>query len=176
MKNSIAVLAALIFILFAFKSENDPLHKRVFNISLDETRDSMSVKKPFKDKLEFKNGKVLSTYLKNKFGYSWIMYRITKDSVFVDSTETEVRMLEVDAHFTDDKNQTVFITFVTQEWDLDGEMKITKNDKLKKWFTMVGREKGGKPKKIKKPKKRIIEIQNENNAIKTPTIIAPPGN
>ncbi|MCC6370732.1 MAG: hypothetical protein IT236_07005 [Bacteroidia bacterium] len=174
MKNFL-LIGTLVFVLFAFKNEKDPLHKRTFNISLDEIRDSVSVKKPFKDVIEFKNGKLRSKYLKNKFAYDWMLYRITKDSTFIDSTETEVRWLEVEAHATDEKNQTVLINFTTVEWDIDGEIKITKNDKLKKYFEMVGREKGGKPKKLRAPRKHIIEIQNENNAIQTQTIIAPPG-
>jgi hypothetical protein len=170
------VLIALLAVFFAFKTEHDYLHKRVFNISLDEIRDSVSVKKkPVKDQLVFKNGKMFSDYLNSKFGFSWIRYRINKDSVYTDSTDTEVRMLVVEASATDETNQSVLINFVAQEWDIDGEIKITKNDKLKKYFEMVGREKGGKPKKPKKPHKKVIEVLDENNAIKTQTIIAPPG-
>ena len=61
------------------------------------------------------------------------------------------------------------------EWDIDGEIRLTKNDKLKKFFDFVGREKGGKPKKkVKDPnRKRLIEIK-DMNAPSTPTLIAPP--
>jgi hypothetical protein len=173
----VIVLIAIVAIFFAFKAEHDYLHKRTFNISLDEIRDSVSVKKkPVKDQMVFKNGKLFSDYLNEKFGFSWIRYRINKDSVYTDSTDTEVRMLVVEASATDETNQTVMINFVAQEWDIDGEIKITKNDKLKKYFEMVGREKGGKPKKPKSQNKKVIEVLNENNAIKTETIIAPPGN
>ena len=51
------------------------------------------------------------------------------------------------------------INFESQEWDLDGTIKITKNDKLKKYFDFVGREKGGKPKKVKvKKENKLFEI------------------
>ena len=63
-----------------------------------------------------------------------------------------MRLLEVEASATDDKNQTIIINFNSVEWDFDGTIKITKNDKIKKQFDIVGREKGGKPKKEKKPK------------------------
>jgi len=168
-------LLAVVLVLGAFKGENDPLHKRVFNTSLDEIKEMGNNKKPIADKMEFKNGKLFSDYIYDKFGFSWIRYRINKDSVFVDSTDTEVRMLVLEASATDDANQTVSMNFVVQEWDIDGEIKITKNDKLKKHFELVGREKGGKPKKPKAPRKKLIEVQNENNATNTPTVIAPPG-
>ena len=167
-------LSSVVIVLLAFKAETDSLHKRVFNISLDEIKEG-STKKPLPDKMSFKNGKLFSDYLYDKFGYSWIRYRINKDSVFTDSTDTEVRMLVVEGSSTDETNQTVLLNFTVQEWDIDGEILITKNDKVKKRFELVGREKGGKPKKPKKNRKKILEIQNENNAITTPTIIAPPG-
>lgn len=138
--------------LFSFKGEDDVLHKRNFTISLSETRNGVVAKKVIMDKLEFKHGKLRTEYLHKKFGYSWIRYRINKDSVFTDSTDTRVRLLEVEASNTDEKNQTVFVNFVTSEWDLDGTIKITKNDKLKKYYDMAGRELGGKPRKQRKKK------------------------
>ncbi|MBL7933974.1 MAG: hypothetical protein JNL60_18870, partial [Bacteroidia bacterium] len=104
------------------------------------------------DKIEFKNGKLRTGYLQKKFGYKWIRYHINKDSIFTDSTDTEVRWLEVEASATDEKNQSVFLNFISCEWDLDGVIKITKNDRLKKYYDMAGREIGGKPKKPKKKK------------------------
>jgi hypothetical protein len=106
---------------------------------------------------------LFSDYLYDKFQYKWLKYRINKDSIFTDSTDTEVRLLEVEATVTDEANQTVNISFSVQEWDIEGGIKITKNDKLKRAFDFVGREKGGKPKKIKiKKKKKVIEILDEN--------------
>jgi len=149
----------VLFFALAFKTEKDPLHKRKFNIMLDESKDGVAGKKAISDKMEFKDGKLFSDYLYDKFGYKWIRYRINKDSIFTDSTDTEVRLLVVEASATNPDNTTVTINFESQEWDLDGTIKITKNDKLKKYFDFVGREKGGKPKKIKKKKEnKLFEI------------------
>lgn len=167
-------LSLIMVSLLAFKDEQDSLHKRIFNISLDEVRDGAPVKKTIADKMEFKHGKLFSDYLYEKFGYSWIRYRINKDSVFIDSTDTEVRMLDVEATATDETNQTVAITFITQEWDIDGTIRITKNDKLKKYFDFVGREKGGKPKKVKPKKtKHLIEVKKGDSTLYK-DVIAPP--
>ncbi len=143
--------------------EIDPLHKRKFNLLLDEVKDGVPGKKGIADKLLFKNGKLFSDYLYDKYEYKWIRYRINKDSIYQDSTETEVRYLELEASLTDEANQSVIINFVILEWDLDGTIKITKNDKIKRYFDVVGREKGGKPKKEKKKstKPKLIEIQTE---------------
>ena len=151
------IVAVLALFLLAFKVETDPLHKRVFNISLSESKDGVVAKKTIADKLFFKGGKVYSEYLDKKFNFKWLRYRINKDSVFTDSTDTEVRWLEVEGAETDETNQTVTVTFTTVEWDIDGVIKITKNDKLKRYYDFAGREKGGKPKKPKK-KNGVIEV------------------
>lgn len=134
----------------AQKEENDPLKKRKFNVSLNEVKDGVPQKKLIPDLFEFKNGKLFSDFLNEKFQYKWIKYRIEKDSIYTDSTDTEVRFLYIEATATDEGNQTVMMSFTILEWDIDGTIKITKNDKLKKHFEFVGREKGGKPKKKKK--------------------------
>jgi len=59
----------------------------------------------------------------------------------------------LEATVTDELNQTVIVNLSIIEWDIDGTIKITKNDKLKKAFDLSGREKGGNPKKAKKKKK-----------------------
>lgn len=146
------LLFTLALAMLSFREEEDPLHKRTFTISLSETKNGVVAKKVIMDKMEFKNGKLRTDFLSRKFGYKWLRYHINKDSIFTDSTETEVRWLEVEAVATDERNQTVFVNFTTCEWDLDGTIKITKNDRLKRYYDMAGREKGGKPKKEKKKK------------------------
>ncbi len=153
----IFILTLLCFFVLSFKNEHDPLHKRTFNISLSESKNGIVSKKTISDKLYFKNGKLYSDFLNEKFGYNYITYRINKDSIYIDNTDTEVRSLEVEAILTDDNDQTIFVSFITSEWDIDGVIKITKHDKIKRYYDLSGREKGGKPKKIKKKKKKIIE-------------------
>jgi hypothetical protein len=165
--------------LLAFKGEKDPLHKRVFNISLMEVKDGNAVKKPIADRMYFKDGKLFTDYLYDKFGFKYIRYRINKDSVYTDSTDTQVRLLVVEASATDEDNQTVIINFEQEEWDLEGVIRVTKNDKLKKYFDIVGREKGGKPKKKKKNpdanKKKLIEVIPAGSTPTTaPEVITPP--
>jgi hypothetical protein len=154
------------FVSFTFFSksqtkEKDPLNKRVFNMSLNEVKDGTPQKKLLQDEVEFKGGKIYSSLLNDKFGYKWIKYRIEKDSIYTDSTDTEVRYLQIEASATDEGNQTVMISLTQLEWDLDGTYRITKNDKLKKMFEVTGREKGGKPKKDKNASKEKMRVEGE---------------
>lgn len=148
-------LAGLFFLFSAFIDEKDELHNRVFNTSLSETRNGVVMKKVIADKITFKDGKLTSDFLKKKYGFKFIRYRINRDTSYIDHTDTEVRLLEMEATATDETNLTVSMAFSVLEWDIDGVIRITKNDRLRKYYDLSGREKGGKPKKIKK--KNIIE-------------------
>lgn len=74
------LLTSISFFGLAQTKEKDPLNKRVFNMSLAEMKDGVAQKKLLKDVMEFKNGKLFSELLNEKFGYKWIKYRIEKDS------------------------------------------------------------------------------------------------
>ncbi len=156
---SLKSLTIIVLLLTGFMAiaEKDPLHKRTFNVKVLEIKDGSPAKKSIMDKMSFKDGKLFSDFLYDKFAYKWIKYRINKDSIYLDSTDTEVRLLEIEATATDEGNQTVLIAFTVLEWNIDGEVRITKNDKLKKFYEIVGREKGGKPKKEKKKKENPAE-------------------
>ena len=41
---------------------------------------------------------------------------VNKDSIYTDSTDTEVRLLEVEATVTDDKDQTIAVNFFILGW------------------------------------------------------------
>ena len=88
-------------------------------------------------------------FLFDKFEYKWLKYKVNKDSSYIDETETEIEYFEVESSYTDDKDQTFIMTLKIDNFDIDGEMKITKNDKLKKMFVFNGKEKYSKPKKKK---------------------------
>src|SRR5688572_11930356 len=105
-------LMLIVFICWGFKSEEDPLHKRSFTTSLSETKNGVVSKKVINDRMYFKNGKLFSDFLCDKFGYKWLRYRISKDSVFTDSTNTEVRLLLLEISETDEKNQTVYMDLI----------------------------------------------------------------
>jgi hypothetical protein len=130
--------------------EDDPLDLRQFNSSLSETRNGVVAKKVISDVIRFKNGKLSSAFVHEKFGFKWLRYRIIKDTTYIDETFTEVRLLEARAYATDENNLTVMFEFTVLEWDIDGTIKVTKNDRLRKYYDLAGREKGGKPKKVKK--------------------------
>ncbi len=125
--------------------DKDPLHKRIFNTNITEIKNGVAANKIMKDELEFKDGKVFSNFLNDKFNMSWMKYVIEKDTNYVDSiTEAPVRYFEVKAIFkNEDKEETTFFCKIENE-NIEGEIKIMKNDKLKKHFEFSGVEKATK--------------------------------
>ncbi len=141
-------LAAFIFCsLYAVlkDKEKDPLHKRKFITNIIEIKNSIPSNKTISDEMEFKDGKIFSDFLNDKFNMSWIKYSIEKDTTFIDSVlETEVRYFEVKAYFKDeDREETNVFCKINNEY-IEGEIKISKNDKLKKHFEFSGSEKATK--------------------------------
>lgn len=145
------IVLSSVFFLFvnAFVKDKDPLNKKIYNTTVIEVKEGQNAKKGVADELEFKDGKLFSTFLNDKFEYKWLRYEINKDSTYIDSTETEIRYFEIESSYTDDKNQTMVMKCTIDEYSIDGEIKITKNDKLKKMFVFNGKEKYIKPKKKK---------------------------
>jgi len=154
-----------VLLLFAFlpsvlviagnPDETDYLHKRTFRISMSEVRNGKVARKVISDEFYFKNGRLKSDFLHQKYGFKYIRYRVKKDTLFTDFTNTEVRLMEIEAVATDEHNKTILMNFTTTEWDIDGTIKVTKNDKLKRTYDFAGREKGGKPKSADRP--QVIE-------------------
>lgn len=126
--------------------EKDALDKRIFTTSIVEIKESGPPKKSVPDELEFKGGKVFSDILFEKLELDWIKYEITKDSTFTDEDANEIQWIEGTASHTDKNDQTIVITFKVENYDIEGNVKVTKKDKLKKQFEFNGRE---KPKKKK---------------------------
>ena len=146
-------LAALIFLFInSALKKKDPLDKKKYDVIHIEVKDGVNSKKGVTDELEFKDGKFFSTFLFDKFEYKWLKYKITTDSSYIDETETEIEYFVVESTYTDDKDQTFIMTLKIDNCDIDGEIKITKNDKLKKMFVFNGKEKYAKPKKKKEDK------------------------
>lgn len=123
----------------------DSLDKRIFTVTMTEVKEGSPPKKGVEDEIEFKAGKgMFSTFLFDKLEYKWLKYEITKDSVYTDEEQNESRWVEAEISTTDDKDQTMVMKCVVDNYDISGEVKITKKDKLKKKYEFSGKE---KPKK-----------------------------
>ncbi len=140
------LVAGLVSINAGFKGEpKDNLDKRTFNVFFTEVKEGVAAKKGVADELEFKAGKgMFSQFLFDKFEYKYLKYEITKDSVFTDEENNEIKWVEAEISTTDKTDQTMVLKLKVEDYDITGEIKITKKDKLKKKYEFVGKE---KPKK-----------------------------
>lgn len=143
---SAAVIATgLLTINAVFKGEpKDGLDKRKFTVTMTEIKENSPPKKGVEDELEFKGGKMFSNFLYEKMEYKWIKYELKKDSTYTDEQENEVHILEAEISTTDDTDQTLLMTCSVEDYDIRGDIKITKKDKLKKRYEFSGKEKAKK--------------------------------
>lgn len=132
------------------KGEKDALHKKKYEAMAIELKDGQPTrKKPVPDQIEFKNGKVYSSYVWEKTEFQDVKYAINKDSTFTGDGGEELHYYEVEAITTDDKNQTINMFFVINGYDIEATYKLIKKDVVKKHFTSTGKEKVKKKKKGK---------------------------
>ncbi len=125
----------------------DALDKRIFKVVMTEIKEGAAPKKGLEDEIEFKGGKMFSQFLFDKMEYKWIKYEVNKDSTFTDEEQNEVHWVEAEISTTDDKDQTMMMTCTVEDYDIQGVIKITKKDKLKKKYEFSGKEKDKKKKK-----------------------------
>lgn len=146
--SAVVISAGLLSINAVYKGEpKDGLDKRIFTVIVTEVKENAPGKKGVQDEMEFKKGKFYSDLLDEKFMYKWMSYDIKKDSTFTDEEQNEVHWIEGEISKTDDQDQTVTITCTVEDYNIQGEIKITKKDKLKKKFEFTGKEKAKKGKK-----------------------------
>lgn len=146
MKKLLLFIGVVFSIYAVFKDKDkDPLHKKIFITNITEIKNGVASNKTIKDEVEFKDGKVFSNFLNDKFSIGWMKYVIEKDTTFIDSVlETEIRYFEVKASIMDaDKQETSLFCKIEND-NIEGEIKIMKNDKLKKQFEFTGMEKATK--------------------------------
>lgn len=120
----------------------DGLDKRIFTVTMTEVKEGSPPKKGVEDEMEFKAGKgVFSNFLFEKLEYKWVKYEITKDSTYTDEEQNENHWIEAEISATDANDQTMMMKLVVDNYDINGEIKITKKDKLKKKYDFTGKEK-----------------------------------
>lgn len=143
---SASVLAVGLFSVNAIKKgePKDTVDKRKFIVSITEIKDGVPPKKGVEDEFEFKSGKFFSQFLMDKFDVKWVKYEMTKDSTYTDEDQNENHWSEVELSTTDATDQTIIMKCLVDNFDISGEIKVTKKDKLKKKYEFTGKE---KPKK-----------------------------
>ena len=90
---------------------------------------------------------MFSQFLFDKLEYKWTKYEVKKDSVFTDEEQNEIHWIEAEISSTDANDQTMLMTCTVEDYDIQGVIKITKKDKLKKKYEFSGKEKDKKKKK-----------------------------
>lgn len=162
-KNSVLTWVALVIsglMLGAFKGDKDPMHKRIFDVKVTEYRDGKPKNKSEDDEMEFKDGKFFSNLAFDKMEFKWMKYEIKLDTVLMETDsinpddKAEVKYYEILITSTNEKDELLTMNFKVSNWEIEGTMKLTKKDKLKKHFEFIGKERIKMKKEKKKDEKK----------------------
>lgn len=142
------VAIALFTINASYKGEpKDGLDKRIYIVNMTEVKENSPSKKAVQDEIEFKADKgMFSNYLFEKMQLKWLKYDILKDSTYTDEDNNEARWIQAEVIHTDESDQTTLMTLTVENFEIKGEIKVTKKDKLKKKYEFSGKEKEKKKK------------------------------
>jgi hypothetical protein len=151
-KKLILPLALLVAVLSfnAIKFEKDPLHGKKFETNATEFKDGAPKPgaKALPNEIEFKNGKLFSDLAASDKGGAfdqWLKYNIEKDSTYTEE-DIEKHYYVVKASHENDDGVVISMEITIDDIEIEGVMKLTKNDRLKKHFEFVGHEKAKKQK------------------------------
>ena len=130
--------------------DKDWLHGKTYEVQQTEFKEGApkpSVK-PIKDEFTFNKGKLYSDFVggdKIKFD-KYLKYELKKDSTYTEEDE-ERHYYEIEVTSENDDGQKLEIKITVDDINIEGSIKLSKGDKLKKHYEFTGKE---KPKKGKK--------------------------
>ena len=153
MKKSTVLFVSAATALLCFNAvsiEKDPLHGKKFETNATEYKDGEPKQgaKALANEIEFKNGKLYSDLAaSDKCGGfdQWIKYNIETDSTYTEE-DTEKHYYRLKASHENDDGVVISIEVTIDDIEVEGMIKTTKNDRLKKHFEFVGHEKAKKKK------------------------------
>lgn len=128
----------ILFVLTAFKGDKDKLHKRHFTINITDGKKPKTIP----DEIFFKDGKVYcGDFVSEKLEVKeQIKYEIKKDSTYMDE-DAEVEYIEIFATTQKEKKEMFEFHCVLDNFEVQGTMKLFKNDKEKRSLEFTGSEK-----------------------------------
>lgn len=138
----LGVLSVILAAAFAFKGDNDVLHKRDFTVQITE-----GIKpKTIADEISFKDGKVwCGETIFDKTGLKWIRYELKKDSTYKED-DMDIEYIEVLATTEMERGELFEMKCIVENYQIEGTMRVHKAGKDKKSWSFTGSE---KPKKKK---------------------------
>lgn len=153
MKHTTTLLASsLVFILtssFIFKGDDTSnIEDKKYKITIMEARKGGKTGNPEPDVVTFKGGKFRTGFFKKFAGAEAIPIDLTVDSAYVDEGNTEEMLyIEFEGEMTNKQDETVKVTGTIDGFGIEGNVELSKKEKVKKHWDYVGTEKDKKGKK-----------------------------
>ena len=149
---STLISSIFIFILtasFIFGGEDtSSVESKQFKISIMEAKKGGKAGLAEEDVCVFKSGKFRTVYFKQNAGAEAIPIELTKDSTYFDeAVDSDMIYVEFEGEITNKLEETVKIVGTIDGYSIEGNVKLSKKDKVKKNWSFSGSLKEKKKKK-----------------------------
>jgi hypothetical protein len=145
------IVSGLIFLLTASfvlgGDDTSNIENKQYKITITESKKGKSGK-PEQDEVVIKGSKFKSKFFKQNAGADGIPIELGKDSTYSEEGSDEVLMyVEFSGEMTNKLEETVKVTGTIDGYGIEGNVEISKKEKVKKHWDFVGMQKDKKGKK-----------------------------
>lgn len=142
----------LIFLLsasFVLKGDTSSIEGKLYIVTITESKKSGKSGTPVpKEEITFKSGKFKNKYFSKNAGADAIPIELVVDSAYTaEGDEEETIYIEFEGQMTNKLDETVKVTGTIDGYGIEGNLEISKKDKVKKHWDFVGSMKDKKGKK-----------------------------
>ena len=146
------LIGGLIFLLtasFVLKGDTSSIEGKLYIVTITEAKKSGKSGTPVpKEEVTFKSSKFRSKYFGKNAGAEMIPIELVVDSAYTaEGDEEETIYVEFEGQLTNKLDETVKVTGTIDGYGIEGNVEISKKDKVKKHWDFVGSMKDKKGKK-----------------------------
>ncbi len=151
-RTTILIGSTLIFMLTASfvlgGDDTSNIEDKKYKITISEAKKGGKSGPSDTDVLTFKSGKFRTGFFKKFAGADAIPIELDKDSTYIDEGGTEEMLyIEFSGEMTNKQDETVKVTGTIDGFGIEGNVELSKKEKVKKHWDFVGTEKDKKGKK-----------------------------
>lgn len=148
MKSLLAGGMVLLFTAsFVLKGDTSALEGKTYNITITEQKKSGKSGTPEKETVTFKSSKFRCKFFDKNAGAAAIPFELTVDSAYTaEGDESETIYVEFEGQMTNKLDETVKVVGTVDGYGIEGNVEISKKEKVKKHWDFVGSMKDKKGK------------------------------
>ncbi|MBI3509861.1 MAG: hypothetical protein HY064_04300 [Bacteroidetes bacterium] len=131
---------------FLFKGDTSSVENKTYKITITENKKGKSGPQAT-DECSFKGSKFHCKFFGKNAGADAIPIDLTKDSAYTEEgSDVEMLYVEFDGEMTNKMEETIHVTGSIDGYGIEGNVELSKKEKVKKHWDFVGTQKDSKKK------------------------------